>query len=165
VSTPRDRTSLRVRVDERADLTWDLGPDDGPDDPGVAPSDHLVHELLAASADRAAGMRRFEVVVDGWAFRVSVEPASRARLRERAALDEVARHHHAPVSVRAPMAGRVVRIWVGEGDTVEAGQRLLAIEAMKMENEVRSPRAGVVESIVVTVDASVEHGDDLVTVR
>ena len=48
--------------------------------------------------------------------------------------------------VKAQIPGRVVRLWVEEGDTVEAGQRLLAIEAMKMENEVRAPRAGTVES-------------------
>jgi biotin carboxyl carrier protein len=63
------------------------------------------------------------------------------------------------------MTGRVVRLWVAEGDTVDAGQRLLAIEAMKMENEVRAPRAGVVASIGVAVDDDVEHGDELVTVR
>jgi biotin carboxyl carrier protein len=63
------------------------------------------------------------------------------------------------------MTGRVVRIWVAVGDTVEAGQRLLAIEAMKMENEVRAPRAGVVASVLVAVSDSVEHGDELVTVR
>jgi len=42
--------------------------------------------------------------------------------------------------ITAQIPGRVVRLWVAEGDTVEAGQRLLAIEAMKMENEVRAPR-------------------------
>ena len=46
------------------------------------------------------------------------------------------------VVIKAQIPGRVVRLWVADGDTVEAGQRLLAIEAMKMENEVRAPRAG-----------------------
>jgi biotin carboxyl carrier protein len=63
------------------------------------------------------------------------------------------------------MPGRVARLWVVEGATVEAGQRLLAIEAMKMENEVRAPRAGTVASIGVAVDSSVELGDELLTVR
>ena len=67
--------------------------------------------------------------------------------------------------VKAQIPGRVVRLWVAEGDTVEAGQRLLAIEAMKMENEVRAPRAGTVESIRVAADSSVELGDELLTVR
>jgi biotin carboxyl carrier protein len=67
--------------------------------------------------------------------------------------------------VRAQIPGRVVRLWVAEGDTVEAGQRLLAIEAMKMENEVRAPRAGTVESIRVAAGSSVELRDELLTVR
>ena len=45
------------------------------------------------------------------------------------------------------------------------GQRLLAIEAMKMENEVRAPRAGTVESIRVAAGSSVELRDELLTVR
>ena len=96
---------------------------------------------------------------------MTVDDADRAVLRERAAQAGVARQHHGPVVVRAPMPGRIVRCWVAVGDTVEAGQRLLAIEAMKMENEVRAPRAGVVAGIAVAVGSSVELGDELVTVR
>jgi biotin carboxyl carrier protein len=63
------------------------------------------------------------------------------------------------------MPGRVIRLWVREGDTVEAGQRLLAIEAMKMENEVRAPRGGTIASVGVSAQSSVELGDELLTVR
>jgi biotin carboxyl carrier protein len=55
----------------------------------------------------------------------------------------------------------VARLWVAEGDTVETGQRLLAIDAMKMENEVRAPRSGVVASIAIAVGQTVELGDEL----
>jgi oxaloacetate decarboxylase alpha subunit len=58
----------------------------------------------------------------------------------------------------------VVRVWVAEGDTVEVGSRLLAIEAMKMENEVRSPRAGTVSAVRVGAGQGVELGDELLTV-
>ena len=47
---------------------------------------------------------------------------------------------------------------------VEAGQRLLAIEAMKMENEVRAARAGTVESVAVAVGQTVELGAELVVI-
>ena len=66
--------------------------------------------------------------------------------------------------IKAQIPGRVVRLWVAVGDTVEAGQRLLAIEAMKMENEVRSLRAGTVEWISAVLGSAVELGDELLVV-
>jgi biotin carboxyl carrier protein len=161
------RRRLRIRMDDDPGLAWDIEPDEVPTaGPASGGSGFgAVVELAVTAADRAAGIRRFEVTLDGWRFRATVEDADRARLRERAAGEQTARHHHGPHIVSAPMTGRVVRLWIAEGDTVEAGQRLLAIEAMKMENEVRSPRAGVVTSIAVAVDDSVEHGDELVEVR
>jgi biotin carboxyl carrier protein len=161
------RSRLRVRVAEDPDLTWELGPDDvpGADDLERRPHRALVEELRPTAGDRAAGVRRLDVTLQGWTFRVAVETAARARLRERAAQDEASHHEHGPLAIRSPMTGRVVRMWVAEGATVEAGQRLLAIEAMKMENEVRAPRVGVVTSIGVAVGDIVELGDELATVR
>jgi biotin carboxyl carrier protein len=124
-----------------------------------------VRALPARADDRAAGVRRFETTVGGWTFEVAVEDEARALLRERAGQGSELVGGHGAVVVRAQIPGRVVRLWVAEGDTVEAGQRLLAIEAMKMENEVRAPRAGTVESIRVAADSSVELGDELLTVR
>ena len=49
------------------------------------------------------------------------------------------------------------------GDEVEAGQRLLAVEAMKMENELRAPRAGRVEEVRVEAGRTVERNDPLVS--
>ncbi len=72
----------------------------------------------------------------------------------------------APVVVRSPIPGRVVKLLVKAGDAVSAGQTLVVLEAMKMENELRAPRAGR----VVDVDARcvegapVESGQDLITV-
>ena len=51
------------------------------------------------------------------------------------------------------------------GDVVAAGARLLAVEAMKMENEVRAPRAGTVERVAVGAGETVELGDILVVIR
>ncbi len=124
-----------------------------------------VRALAQSADDRAAGVHRYETTVDGWVFVVAVEDEPRALLREQAGQAAVASGHHGSAVVRAQIPGRVVRLWVAEGDTVEAGQRLLAIEAMKMENEVRAPRAGTVGSIRVAPDGSVELGDELLTVR
>lgn len=58
--------------------------------------------------------------------------------------------------LRAPMPGRIVEIPVAVGDAVEAGQAVVVVEAMKMQNELRAPSAGTVASIAVEVGQSVE---------
>jgi biotin carboxyl carrier protein len=63
--------------------------------------------------------------------------------------------------VRAYMPGRVVSLLIQEGDTVEAGQGILVLEAMKMENEIQTELAGVVERLFVTAGQAVEAGDPL----
>ena len=67
-------------------------------------------------------------------------------------------------SVKAPMPGRVVRVLVGVGDRVAARQPVVAVEAMKMENELRSPRDGVVTQVLVAPGAAVESGAVLIVV-
>jgi len=67
--------------------------------------------------------------------------------------------------VPAAMPGRVLRIVVGPGEVVTAGQPLLVLEAMKMENEVKSPRDGTVDSIAVAAGQAVSAGDVLVKLR
>ncbi len=59
-------------------------------------------------------------------------------------------------SVLAPMPGLVLKMMVAKGDAVEEGQPLLILEAMKMENVIKSPTAGVIKSIDVEVGAAVE---------
>ena len=65
-------------------------------------------------------------------------------------------------AVVAQMAGRVLRVEVSPGDQVEAGALLLVMEAMKMENEIRSQRAGTVKAVAVAVGDRVNTGDPLV---
>jgi biotin carboxyl carrier protein len=64
--------------------------------------------------------------------------------------------------IAAPMPGRVIRLLVEVGQAVEAGQVMLVLEAMKMENELRAPRKGVVKSILVREGDPVEAGKWLV---
>ncbi len=66
--------------------------------------------------------------------------------------------------VVAPMPGKVVRLLVNQGDTVEAGQGLLVVEAMKMQNEIRAPKSGSVERLLVTAGQAVNSGQVLVVV-
>ncbi|NLK43373.1 MAG: DUF2118 domain-containing protein [Tissierellia bacterium] len=64
--------------------------------------------------------------------------------------------------VEAPMPGSIWKIEVKEGDTVKAGEVLLILEAMKMENEIVAPRDGVVASVNTTEGAQVNTGDKLI---
>ena len=66
--------------------------------------------------------------------------------------------------VPAPLPGNVFAIKVKEGDAVKAGDVLIVIEAMKMENEVCAPSDGVVKQIAVSKGAMVATGDTLVVI-
>ena len=65
---------------------------------------------------------------------------------------------------KAPIPGLIARVLVAPGQTVEVGEPLLVLEAMKMENEIRAARAGVVQEIAVSEGETVVLGDLLVEV-
>jgi biotin carboxyl carrier protein len=67
--------------------------------------------------------------------------------------------------VVAPMPGKIVKVLVKAGDRVTARQGLVVVEAMKMENELRSPKEGVVTEVLVVEGVSVEAGRVLVVVE
>ena len=67
-------------------------------------------------------------------------------------------------TVRAPMAGLVLKVAVTAGQQVEAGADLMVLEAMKMENNIKAPVGGVIESISVQPQQTVNQGDLLVTI-
>ena len=64
----------------------------------------------------------------------------------------------------APMPGKVVRLLVKQGDAVEAGRGLLVVEAMKMQNEIRSAKSGTVERLLVSEGDAVNSGQLLAVV-
>ncbi len=66
--------------------------------------------------------------------------------------------------VKAYMPGRVVEVRVQAGDSVEAGQPMIVLEAMKMQNEIQAERSGLVSRVFVTAGEAVEGGDPLVEV-
>ena len=111
--------------------------------------------------------RTLPVEVDGKRFDVTVsvpEHQGRTRLRaRRAAMAERERtaHGHGDV-VRSPMQGTVLTVGVAEGDTVSAGDVLIVVEAMKMENEIVAHGPGVVEAVEVAAGDQVTSGQALV---
>jgi biotin carboxyl carrier protein len=66
--------------------------------------------------------------------------------------------------VTAPMPGKVIRVLVKAGDKVAAGQGIVVVEAMKMQNEVKSPKAGTIEKLLAAEGQPVNAGDALAVV-
>jgi biotin carboxyl carrier protein len=95
---------------------------------------------------------RVGVIADGQRFFANVESE---RMRIQAAAKPASSGESV---VKSPMPGRVVRVLVAEGDSVEAGAAVVVVEAMKMENELAVGRAGKVKRIATSVGATVEGG-------
>jgi biotin carboxyl carrier protein len=119
----------------------------------------------------------FSILTGGKSYEISVETTRDGyRVRHGAAVQLVtlsdpsrrardARHGSGgPASVLSVMPGKVVRLLVAAGDEVEAGQGLLVVEAMKMENEIAAPRAGRVRSVSVQNGQTVESGAELLVI-
>jgi biotin carboxyl carrier protein len=130
---------------------------------GVPP----IRVLIARAAGQASatGSEEREVVVDGWRVVVTVEPERRAALRERATRGRTSGPGGGPTEIRAMIPGRVVAVAVAAGDSVAAGQRLLVVEAMKMQNELRAPRDGRVVRVDAAAGTTIELGDVLVVIE
>ena len=108
--------------------------------------------LHARGNNRGVGIEVGGVIYEASVARV----ATRGR-----APDPVSITSHA---VKSPMPGRVVRLLVAVGDRVTARQGVVVVEAMKMENELRTPTGGVVKEILVGPGAAVETGAVLVVI-
>ncbi len=116
-------------------------------------------------AGKAYEIKRERTVTDMHLWVGSVRYAAQVRdprsLRSRASADD----GKGPRKLIAPMPGKVVRVLVKENAEVDAGQGLLVLEAMKMQNEIKSPKKGVVRKMVATEGASVSAGDVLAVVE
>ena len=100
-----------------------------------------------------------EVSVNGRAFAVEVFDPREMRERDSAGESEGRQ------SIAAPMPGKVVRLLVQPGDLVEAGQGLVVVEAMKMQNEMKSPKAGRVVEVRAKAEATVAAGEVLMVIE
>jgi biotin carboxyl carrier protein len=94
--------------------------------------------------------------------RFQVEVRDPRSLRSRKAAAGVG---EGPQKLVAPMPGKVVRILLGPNSEVEAGQGVLVVEAMKMQNELKSPKKGVVKQVMASEGASVSAGEVLAIVE
>jgi biotin carboxyl carrier protein len=99
------------------------------------------------------------VVIDGYRFEMEVRDPRRWSRKD------AARGGEGVQTVAAPMPGKVVRVLVAPGDTVAAGQGLIVVEAMKMQNEMKASRAGRILSVTVKEGATVAAGEVLATIE
>jgi biotin carboxyl carrier protein len=98
--------------------------------------------------------------VGGDRFTVQLYDPRSLRSRQHAATDD-----KGPKKIVAPMPGRVVRLCVAENSTVETGQGIVVVEAMKMQNEIKSPKKGTVKKISAIPGEAVNPGDILAIVE
>lgn len=115
-----------------------------------------VHRVIAR---RGSSRGAWVLDIDG--VRVETD-ALDERMRTIRDLTAAATVSSGPAPLRAPMPGLVVRVQVAVGDAVTAGQGLVVVEAMKMENELRATASGIVTAVHATVGTAVEKGAMLV---
>lgn len=118
---------------------------------GVQPQGQSARQLEIALAGTHG--RASEAWLAGTRAKLLVQTAREAKLA--AALGKTAAGH-ASGEVVAPMPGRIVKVGVAVGDHVERGAPILIVEAMKMENELQAPIAGIVRSVAVTPGMAVD---------
>lgn len=121
----------------------------------------IIHEGRNYEAKREYSlMGETHVIVGSERFLAEVRDPRSLRSRRAAA-----GHEAGPAKILAPMPGKIVRVIAVEGDVVEAGQGLVVVEAMKMQNEIKAPKSGKVTNIAVKEASAVNAGDLLCIVE
>ena len=116
-----------------------------------------VYECRMRSVDATTDV--VEVDVGQQVFTINLIDPKRLRSSQTAGAQTDGSAH-----ITAPMPGKVVRVLVEVGSHVEAGAGLVVVEAMKMQNEMKSPKAGTVTTLNATPGATVNAGDVLVVI-
>lgn len=111
-------------------------------------------------SERAPSKDTFDVTIQGRSHTVTIVDPKRLRSGQNSD-----RHQHGVAEILAPMPGKVVRVQMEAGASVEKGAGVVVVEAMKMQNEMKSPRDGVVVSIKVKPGDTVNAGDVLAVIE
>jgi biotin carboxyl carrier protein len=117
-----------------------------------------VYECRVNSSRASRGT--LNVILRGHNYEIAIVDPKRLRSAQSSS-----RHTAGAAEIIASMPGKVVRVLVEVGTQVEAGTGIVVVEAMKMQNEMKAPRAGVVVSIGVDSGATVNAGDVLAVVE
>jgi biotin carboxyl carrier protein len=119
-----------------------------------------VYLLFAGNRVRECRVDEHGVVIDGRTYKVKIVDPKRLRSGQNSSS-----HDHGVAQIVASMPGKVVRVQLEAGASVEKGVGIVVVEAMKMQNEMKSPRAGVVVSINVKAGDTVNAGDVLAVIE
>ncbi len=111
-----------------------------------------VHRVVAR---RGPTRGRYTLWLDGFRYEVEALDERTRAIRE---LSGATAGPSGPSPLIAPMPGMIVRVAVQVGDSVQAGQGLVVMEAMKMENELRASAAGIVKNVLAQPGTAVEKG-------
>lgn len=125
-----------------------------------------LYSLLVDNSSSEALVERngdeYRVLIDGAMHVVEVQDE---RTRKLAKADKPAAGPPGEIPLKAPMPGLVRSVNVSIGDSVNAKQGVIILEAMKMENELRIPRAGVIKEIRVKAGDKVDQGQVLLIIK
>jgi biotin carboxyl carrier protein len=116
--------------------------------------------IRAVEGEASGGEQVFEVSIEGRPYVVHVED-ERARVLAGLA---GASHERGEAAIRAPMPGLVSNVMAAVGQSVDRGQTVVVLEAMKMENDLMAPRSGVVRAIHAVKGQTVNQGDVLAVI-
>jgi biotin carboxyl carrier protein len=123
----------------------------------VGAASYDVYARPITSDDAGEGAQAFEVTVGAHTFTVTLRDERTQALAHLAG----GAHHSGDATIRAPMPGLVSNVLAHAGQEVTRGQAIIVLEAMKMENDLATPRTGVVKSVRVTKGQTVNQGDTL----
>jgi pyruvate carboxylase subunit B len=112
--------------------------------------------------EKKQGKGKYRLWIDGYRFDAEALDERTRAIRELSAANAPPT---GPAPIMAPMPGLIIRINVNPGDHIQAGQGVVVMEAMKMENELRATTAGVVKSIAVAPGTAVEKGALLIDLQ
>jgi biotin carboxyl carrier protein len=154
---------LTMRVEVRGgDGKYRVTVDGRPRDIDARETGRHFLSLLVDGRSREAGIEKapggYTVVLEDDVVQVDLQDASRSA-------SAPVRKVSGPARVTAPMPGRIVRVLVVPGEDVVAGQGLIVVEAMKMENELKAPRAGRVQGVPAREGQPVDTGALLVVLE
>lgn len=109
---------------------------------------------------RATSKEVFDVDIRGRNYAVTIVDPKRLRSGQNSD-----RHHHGVTEIQAPMPGKVVRVDVEAGASIEKGAGIVVVEAMKMQNEMKATRAGRVVTLAAVAGGTVNAGEILATIE
>jgi biotin carboxyl carrier protein len=157
-----DEKNYRVELN-RVDGRWDCRLDGKPVEIDAVLTRRDVLSILIHGKAYEIKRERSATDLHLWvgSARYGVQLRDPRSLRSRAGVDD----GKGPRKLVAPMPGKIVRVLAPENSAVEAGQGVLVVEAMKMQNEIKSPKKGVVRKMVATEGANVNAGDVLAVVE